>query len=180
MSVFSQNMKDVVLRSQRGAFTQIASMAPREVSLERWLQLELAERAPEGSVLLVEIQGDRLTALVVDTETEHPHWRIAAPRGQLAALYDGMLGRPPSSLGSTLLLFAPLRGSSAEQDRAVATTRTSPEPSATPTGRGDRGKPGIVAHMGSSAEQDRAVATMRISPEPSATPTGRGDPGKRG
>lgn len=118
MSVFRQSMKDVVQHSQRAAFAELASKPSQAILLEHWLQKELSVRAPEGSVLLVEIQGEHLTALVVDVATEQPRWRITAPRALLAPLYDGMLGSP-SAREDSLLFFA-----------------------ATPSGRVDPGKRG--------------------------------------
>jgi hypothetical protein len=82
----------------------------KPISLDRWRELPLDERAPVRSAAMVDVVGRYFVALIVDTVHRQLRWQIAAPREQLWVLYDGMLDCHGGRSRGTVIVSAPFIG----------------------------------------------------------------------
>jgi hypothetical protein len=114
MSPLSPVMKDVAQPSQSNAslgllfpLSTAKADGPAYIGLNDWLHLPIDERAPIRSVAMVDLVGDRFSAVVIDTVADLPRWWIDEPRESIALLYEGMLGESGAPSRGTMIVSAP-------------------------------------------------------------------------
>jgi hypothetical protein len=190
MSVFK--MKSVV---QHPAvflpLPQVGTARFRPISLDRWRELPLEDRAPVRSAAMVDVVGHNFVALIVDTAHRQLRWRITAPRDQLWVLYDGML-ECIDRKRDTVVISAPFIGAEARRSggghidcespqfmtRTLAFSATSnleggPDPDSTPSQWPSSGPPGMDA--GQSLLTAEGAVSLQGAPVVTGT-DGDGDP----
>jgi hypothetical protein len=129
---------------------------PVPISVEAWLELTIDQRAPPRSVAVIDLFGDRVVALVVDTIAGQLRFRICGRADQLVLLYRGMYGDDASSRG-TFVISVPSFGAAPD-----ATTISGEIARLLRTEPGPRQEPAKTADDGGAADcscADSAVAT---------------------
>jgi hypothetical protein len=95
-----------------GLMFRLANSVDRaeRIDLRKWLRLDLDERAPVQSVVMFDIVGGQLNAVVFNTVTDQLDWWIVARPEEMAMLYLGVLGEagaPGVAARGTLMVSAP-------------------------------------------------------------------------
>jgi hypothetical protein len=141
-----------------------ATVAPApHIQLKAWLELAPDERAPVHAIAMVEVTGDRFTAVVVDTGARALRWQIADALDHIALLYKGMQVGVPARDTQIVSASAivPHAAPPSLAHSVTATTHWPPlvvMPSTPTTTPG--GEPGRVVHVADRHQQ--AARTVRV------------------